>query len=1011
MKKTLSILALAALSLSAAAQRSASANIVRSTKYQYIDGFGGTGMNGQWADVYTQEKARKLWGMGDDAVGLNIMRVRINPNEGNWGEYGNTIKWARAVNPNLSVFATPWTPPKKYKTSKTYNYQNEFGTWVWPIVEHSWGGEGSNGGTINDEKIPEYADFLERYRATMESKGCPIDIISIQNECDYTPTTTDNGVEHASYESCIYSPKQMAAMVKAARAAVDPKCKIMGPETFGWGQANYNNTLVNIKDAVDNIDIWGNHLYGSNDFTFISQVTSKTKKHMWMTEILYDYGEVANYGGEFSAEYRVVESLENALQNGYNGYVYYDMLNDFFSVAHGGSDTELWKRAYVFSHYAKYVTGKTRVRSSLLGTYASDLRGGSAYVSEGGDTITFNVLNPTSYTYTLTINVPINPTKVTAIVTNDAVNAKKVNLTSQYTDGSKKFKATLQPGTFYTLVFEKVHTPEGETPQADLAVSPKQPNYGNPISPYQFCADPTAIEYDGRLYVYATNDQQEFDLSNGLKANSFGKINQLVCMSTADMVNWTHHGVIDVKAIAPWVSASWAPSIISREEADGQTHFYLYFTNSASGIGVLTATSPTGPWTDPLGHALIDRNTAGLGTISQIIDPGAAIKPDGSEAYLTFGGGDVKGTDLQPGNARIVKLGRDLISLDGAIKSISAPCHFEANELNYVGNKWIFSYCTRWSIASNWSSYSSANAPTPASIVYMTASDPMADNWGYKGELLPNPGRIGFPYGTNHSRLQKFGPSYFLLYHTQWLENQLGYSGGYRSLHINKITVTEKTARVAPLSATTATLTGVPQLTAGRLNAYQPLLSTTLANAAGVHVLATDTPGTTALGDIYSGSWAMMRGVQFTNADAPEGAKSVAVNLQGKGTLEVRLGALDAAPLVTLPFDAANDTTLRVNLSEAVGSFQNYLYFVFTEAKDVKFYGYQFSTETVPTDEPLPGDTDGDGQLTLADFRLLLNQYLSSSASALDVDGNGKLTLCDLTKWLELYRQSQATAQ
>ena len=59
-----------------------------------------------------------------------------------------------------------------------------------------------------------------------------------------------------------------------------------------------------------------------------------------------------------------------------------------------------------------------------------------------------------------------------------------------------------------------------------------------------------------------------------------------------------------------------------------------------------------------------------------------AINDDGTEAYLTFGGGDVTGTELLPGNARIVKLGDDMISLASDIKTISAPCHFEANELN-----------------------------------------------------------------------------------------------------------------------------------------------------------------------------------------------------------------------------------------------------------------------------------------------------------------------------------------
>ncbi len=981
MKKTFLSIVLAALSLTAYSQKTAVIKMSRSTKYQYIDGFGGTGMNGQWGDVYTLEKVNKLWGRKDEHVGLNIMRVRINPNEGNWGEYGNAIRWARRVNPSLQVFASPWTPPKKYKTSKAEKYQNEFGTWVWPLVEHSWGGEGSNGGTIDNSKIPDFADFLERYRATMEKKGCPVDIISMQNECDYTPTAVDDGVEHASYESCIYSPKQMAAMVKAARAAVDPKCKIMGPETFGWGQANYNNTLANMKDAVDNIDIWGNHLYGSNDLSFIDEVTKKTGKHMWMTEFLIDYPK-SGYTGQFSEEYAMIKSLEDAMQNGYNGYIYYNMLDDFFACNHGGSDTELWKRAYVFSHYAKYATGKTRIKSTCSTSFTTSLTGGSAYMSEGGDTISLFVLNPTNDIYTLSIGIPINPTKITAIVTSDAVNAQKIDITDEYTDGTKNLKTQLLPGMFYTFLFEKV-AGQDSTAEVELAETPKQETYSNPICPYNFCADPTAIEYDGRLYVYGTNDQQEFDYSNGLIANSYGKINQLVCFSTADMVNWTNHGTIDVKSIAPWVNASWAPSIISRVEDDGLTHFYLYFTNSATGIGVLTSTSPTGPWTDPLGHALIDSKTPGLGQISQIIDPGAAIKPDGSEAYLTFGGGDIKGTALQPGNARIVKLGSDLISLDGDIRQISAPCHFEANELNYIGSKWVFSYCTRWTIADNWSSYSKATAPTPCSIVYLTATDPMADKWTYKGEMLPNPGRLGYPFSNNHSHLQKFGSSYYLFYHTQWLESQLGFSGGYRSIQMNKLIVVETTVKTATLNAETASLTGVGQLPSARVNPYEKQLATMLANAAGVKAEKTNAPGVTALTAISPGDWTMVRGVQFADATAEEGAKSLYATLKGTGTMEVRLGSLDAEPVATIDFDCENDTTIQVNLANAIADLQNFVYFVFPKAKAAKFMDWQFSPNAVadpkpdPDPEENPYDLDEDGVLTIADITTLIEIYLA----------------------------------
>ena len=303
------------------------------TKYQKIDGFGGTGMNGQWADVYTQEKVNLLWGQGDGQVGLNIMRLRISPDESSWNrtvpEYSNPVRWARKTNPNLLVFSTPWTPPVQFKKDGfTAPYQNSFGTWVYPLVRSKWGGNSSSGSTILDDKMSDFADYLERYRAAMEKAGASIDIISIQNECDYTPT---EGGSTATYESCIYTPQQMAAMLKAARAAIDPKCKIMGPETFGWGQKNYNTTLLGLADATNNIDIYGNHFYGSNDISFAKSIYDKGKPH-WMTEYLVDYGKdydgygYGSYGGEFKFEYRMIENIEIAMQNYYTGYVYYNML-------------------------------------------------------------------------------------------------------------------------------------------------------------------------------------------------------------------------------------------------------------------------------------------------------------------------------------------------------------------------------------------------------------------------------------------------------------------------------------------------------------------------------------------------------------------------------------------------------------------------------------------------------------------------------------------------------------
>lgn len=468
---------------------------------------------------------------------------------------------------------------------------------------------------------------------------------------------------------------------------------------------------------------------------------------------------------------------------------------------------------------------------------------------------------------------------------------------------------------------------------------------GNPILPYNLCADPTAVGYDGRLYVYGTNDQQELETTGNKSQNTYGKITQLVCMSTADMVNWTFHGIIDVKKLSPWISTSWAPSIVSREEADGKTHFYLYYTNTASGIGVLTSTSPTGPWKDPLGKALIYWATPGRGEQSNIIDPGVLIDDNGT-AWLTFGGGDPNknGSNLIPGNARIVKLGKDMISLSGAIKEIPAPFHFEANELNYINGKYVFSYSAGWNCnANDWSNYSGRGSyacPGNCSILSMTTDDPINGTWKYSGEILKNPGAFGYPWGNNHSHLQKFGNDYYMLYHTQYLESHYGISGGYRSMAVNIASVSTSTGAVTASMSNA----GTTQITANRPHANQLTEAEMMANCAGIKVKKTAT-GDCVVTDIDAGDWTMVRGMYF-----PEVARSVTARIKGKGKLKIYLSQAGGTPYVEKDFDNDTMNEITFDLQKDIAADKAYnIFFLFDaddSSKPVEFDRYKFNTLT-----------------------------------------------------------------
>ena len=70
-----------------------------------------------------------------------------------------------------------------------------------------------------------------------------------------------------------------------------------------------------------------------------------------------------------------------------------------------------------------------------------------------------------------------------------------------------------------------------------LSVSIVQADY--PIMSQHYAADPTAVEWNGRIYVYCSNDEENADDGSG------GYImDAIACFSTDDLKNWTDHGVV-----------------------------------------------------------------------------------------------------------------------------------------------------------------------------------------------------------------------------------------------------------------------------------------------------------------------------------------------------------------------------------------------------------------------------------------------------------------------------------
>ena len=413
----------------------------------------------------------------------------------------------------------------------------------------------------------------------------------------------------------------------------------------------------------------------------------------------------------------------------------------------------------------------------------------------------------------------------------------------------------------------------------------------NPLLDFHYIADPTAIEYNGRLYVYGTNDHQQYEA--GTPTNSYEAINSLVVISTDDMVNWTYHGTIDVKGVAPWIMASWAPTIIKKEQADGTTLFSLYFSNSGTGSGVIQAPSPLGPWTSPLTQNL----TGGF-------DPGAVIDANG-DGWLAYGTGE----------SYIVKLGDDLHTIAAGPVKLNAPYYFEANELNYIGGKYVHTYNNDWSSHEPWTY--GGEKPTACSMNYFTTTTPLdADSWTYGANYFKNTGENGMNYGNNHTHLHKYQGKWYLFYQSNDLEPSLGTNGGFRSLFVDEIEVDEENVIIKEC---TPTFTGVKAIK--NFDPYTQQYAATCAATYGIvfeqaegngHTIAkVGSPNMTA--DVPTEGILEVRNVDFST-----GLGSLKMLVKGNGSVKMRLDDKDGSDLLTFSSSGDNWQTLTANYSGTV---------------------------------------------------------------------------------------------
>jgi hypothetical protein len=257
---------------------------------------------------------------------------------------------------------------------------------------------------------------------------------------------------------------------------------------------------------------------------------------------------------------------------------------------------------------------------------------------------------------------------------------------------------------------------------------------GNPVIRHKYTCDPTALVHDGAVYLFTGHDEappgmEEYVMHNWL------------CFSSPDMINWVEYPVPLKATDFSWSSGdAYASKIIYH---NGSFYWYVAVTHASGNgkaIGVAMSSSPTGPYVDARGSAMITHDMLPETANEKAnLDPSVLIDDDG-KAYIFWGNGA----------CYFARLNETMTALDSAIETIDLP-GFEEGAHIHKRNGWYY-LCYGYEM--------------PEKVAYAMSRN-INGPWEFKGILNEIAGNCE----TNRPCVIEFNGQPLFIYHNGGLKN------------------------------------------------------------------------------------------------------------------------------------------------------------------------------------------------------------------------------------------------
>ena len=254
-----------------------------------------------------------------------------------------------AINPNIKILGTPWSPPVWMKTN---------GSFI--------------GGSLDAKYYTVYANYFVKYIQGMEAEGITLDAITPQNEPlnpDNNPSMFMSSIEQANFIKNYLGPAFKNASLNTKIILYDHNCDV----------PSYPLDILGDAMAYEYIDGSAFHLY-AGDIKVLSDVhNAYPDKHVYFTE------QYTGSGGDFNGDlnWHLKNLIIGATRNWSRNVLEWNLAADASLGPHtnGGCTTCLGALTinsntisrnvsyYIIAHASKFVRpGSVRINTNIPGS-------------------------------------------------------------------------------------------------------------------------------------------------------------------------------------------------------------------------------------------------------------------------------------------------------------------------------------------------------------------------------------------------------------------------------------------------------------------------------------------------------------------------------------------------------------------------------------------------------------------------------------------------------------------